>query len=148
MGRSTDLVGEHLIRASTARAPCHGPGGAAAWTFVDHDDRFKKSYLREMWFQGSPNLPQPQSQYQSPKEMILPWHTVWVPPAVKRLLPKQGRDDFSSVEKLAAAIQWFTTLPLGDRLDRKRSAEAVWPGEAMVCYFPISSFPSGPSSLS
>jgi hypothetical protein len=95
---------------------------AAAWTFANQDDHFKKYYLRKVWFLRGPSLPQP--QYQSPKEKILPWHTVGVPPAVKRFLPKNGRDDFSSVQKLAAAIQMFTGLPLSDRLELAREYTA------------------------
>jgi hypothetical protein len=112
--------------------------GAAAWTLADQDERFKEYYLRKMWFQGSSALPRPQSQPQSFKAKIQLWHTVSVPGAIKRLLPKKGRDDFSSVQKLAAAIHFFTALPLDYRLDLAREYTASFHTDQEISDGPMS----------
>jgi hypothetical protein len=44
------------------------------------------------------------------------WHVVSCPPSVSGLLPRNYAGDFSPVQKIVAAIQFFTTLPLPDRL--------------------------------
>jgi hypothetical protein len=52
------------------------------------------------------------------------WHVVSFPPSAKALLPRTGATDFSPVQKIAAAIQFYTSLPLPYRLQLARAYTA------------------------
>jgi hypothetical protein len=52
------------------------------------------------------------------------WHVVWFPSSASRLLPKSRAGDFSPVQKIGAAIRFYTTLPLPRRLQLARQYAA------------------------
>jgi hypothetical protein len=54
------------------------------------------------------------------------WHVVSFPPSARALLPRNREGDFSPVQKIVAAIQFFTTLPLPDRLRLARQYTAQY----------------------
>jgi hypothetical protein len=75
---------------------------AAAWAFEQHDEDFKKHYLRGMWLGGNSSLPM--------HGKFSLWRTVSIPSSTKNILRKNARDDFSPIQKLGAAIRLYTTL--------------------------------------
>jgi len=94
--------------------------GTAAWMFAQQDEGFKVYYLRKIWLLSNTSLPGMPPRRHGQKERFQTWHIVVVPCSVKQLLPRKGREDFSPVQKLAAAIQLFTTLPRDERLQLAR----------------------------
>ena len=40
------------------------------------------------------------------------WHVVSLPSSARKLLPKACAEDFSPVQKIGAAIRFYTSLPL------------------------------------
>jgi hypothetical protein len=52
------------------------------------------------------------------------WHVVSFPSSASRLLPKNRAEDFSPVQKIGAAIRFYTSLPLPRRLQLAREYAA------------------------
>jgi hypothetical protein len=52
------------------------------------------------------------------------WHVVSFPSSASRLLPKNRAGDFSPVQKIGAAIKFYTSLPLPRRLQLAREYAA------------------------
>jgi hypothetical protein len=54
----------------------------------------------------------------------MPWQVVSVPSSAKALLRKNREADFSSIQKIRAAIRLYSTLPLDYRIQLARDYTA------------------------
>jgi hypothetical protein len=64
------------------------------------------------------------------------WYVVSIPSSVRDFLRKNRPGDFSTVQKLAAAIRLYTALPLHDRIRlareyvaRRRAGRETYPAD-------------------
>ena len=52
------------------------------------------------------------------------WHAVSIPSSSKALLRKNDREDFSPIQKIMAAVHYYCSLPVEDRLRLAREYTA------------------------
>jgi hypothetical protein len=87
--------------------------GCAVWAFARHEETLRDGCVREFLFHW------PVGARPSRRRSRV-WHAVGVPPSSKTLLRKNGREDFSPIQKIMAAVNYYCALPVRDRIQLAR----------------------------
>jgi hypothetical protein len=98
--------------------------GAAIGAFAGQEEAFKENYLRATWLAPQTTRSCRGRDPNSRGEGSVPWHIVSFPSTAKSLLRKHRKEDFSPVQKIRAAIQFYAALPLHCRIQLAREYTA------------------------